>query len=138
MMTSVATLHAANLTLGNGDEGNEGTLEYMEGLSASSILPSETYLGLQSTQGPSEVPHSFPEVEWMVGVGVRRAWVDILVLVLKGLVMLAVIVVSVLGNLLVIVSVARYVPANTTIDTHHHQLSPLRHHHYIITLITIS
>lgn len=108
MMTSVPTLHAGNMTLGHGAEGGEETLDYMESLSASSVLPSESYFRLQSTQGPSAVSHSYPEGEWVMGVSVGPAWLDILVLVLKGLVMSAVIVVSVLGNLLVIVSVARY------------------------------
>ncbi|XP_063886810.1 LOW QUALITY PROTEIN: octopamine receptor beta-1R-like [Scylla paramamosain] len=108
MMTSVPTLHAANVTLGHGAEADQEALDYMDSLAASSVLPSEFYSGPHSTLGPSGVPHPYPEVEWVVGVGVRRAWLDILVLVLKGLVMSAVIVVSVLGNLLVIVSVARY------------------------------
>ncbi|MPC66886.1 hypothetical protein E2C01_061041 [Portunus trituberculatus] len=107
MMTSVPTLHAANVTLGHGAEMDREALDYMDSLAASSVLPSELYLGPHSTLGPSGVPHPYSEVEWVVGVGVRRAWLDILVLVLKGLVMAAVIVVSVLGNLLVIVSVAR-------------------------------
>ncbi|XP_068216212.1 octopamine receptor beta-2R-like [Palaemon carinicauda] len=48
--------------------------------------------------------------DWVTGVNLDMGptWVAILVLVLKGLVMFAVIVASVLGNLLVIVSVARY------------------------------
>lgn len=132
MMTSVPTLHAGNVTLGHGTEGDEEALDYMESLSASSVLPSESYLGLQSTQGPSAVSHPYPEGEWVVGVSVGPAWLDILVLVLKGLVMSAVIVASVLGNLLVIVSVARYVPATsycrillvTTCSHHYYQHLP--------------
>lgn len=113
MMTSVPTLHAGNLTWPHGTDKGEEALDYniMDGLSASSVLPPESFLDLQSTRSPAVVPHPFPEGGWVVGVGVERAWQDILVLVLKGLVMSAVIIASVLGNLLVIVSVARYVPS---------------------------
>lgn len=132
-MTSVPTLYAGNLTWPHGTE-NGADLDYMEGLSASSVLPPESFLDLQTTRGPAAVSHSFPEGGWVVGVGVKQEWVDVLLLVLKGLVMAAVIVASVLGNLLVIVSVARYVttasqqsttvtnsPSGIPITSHTHQ-----------------
>lgn len=114
-MTSVPTLHAGNLTWPHGTDQGEEAQDYniMEGLSASSVLPPESFLDLQSTRGPAAMSHPFSEGGWVVGVGVERAWQDILVLVLKGLVMSAVIIASVLGNLLVIVSVARYVLTST-------------------------
>lgn len=127
MMTSVPTLHAGNLTWPHDSDKGDEALDYIEGLSASSVLPPESFLDLQSTRGPAAVSHSFPEGGWVVGVGVERAWQDIFVLVLKGLVMSAVIVASVLGNLLVIVSVARYVafaPANHLPSPHLMDLSP--------------
>ncbi|XP_069953131.1 octopamine receptor beta-1R-like [Cherax quadricarinatus] len=78
-----------------------------------SLMPPESFLSLQTT---STLPHGVAsagpagEEAWVVGVdvGVQPTWVGVLVLILKGAVMAAVIIASVLGNLLVIVSVARY------------------------------
>lgn len=109
MMASLPLLSGGNLT---GDDG----VGVEEAPTVQAILK-ESHNYLYTSMLPQEssllgVPSTSPVAEgaWVVGVGVEVAWEDVLVLVLKGLVMAAVIVASVLGNLLVIVSVARSVP----------------------------
>ncbi|XP_069992422.1 octopamine receptor beta-1R [Penaeus vannamei] len=103
------------------DIGAEADLTLEGGVAATqdffhtSLMPPESFINLLSSPGPSDGPATNTAVQvtddsWVVGVGVgvEQSWVEILILALKGVVMAAVIIASVLGNLLIIVSVARY------------------------------
>lgn len=102
------------------DIGAEADLTLEGGVAATqdffhtSLMPPESFINLLSSPGPSDGPATNTAVQvtddsWVVGVGVgvEQSWVEILILALKGVVMAAVIIASVLGNLLIIVSVAR-------------------------------